>query len=338
MNIASARAFRASPLPGLQFGARIETSGDAAATVAAAEQAPGLLPRLLYDAGGLLVLSGLGGIRDDAALLLRLSQLFGDEIEDYGKALVPSHMVHPEVPQILIVSNVPPVSREPPARPVPPTTADGGLPIQFPHRRGWHSDQSYRRPPPDISLFFAHTPAPPDQAQTLYADGAGAYDALPDRLKARVEGLEGLHIRPDGTGRREDDVRAGAIPRPLAPTERPQRQPVVRTHPVTGRKALYLCEGSQMDWLEGPFVGMPPGPDGEAGALLYELMAHYTQPRFVYAHEWTEGDLVIYDNRSMIHSATWFDAEKHGRVMWRTTVSGNPGPLYAGEPRSWVAQ
>jgi taurine dioxygenase len=335
MNIAPARRFTATPLAGASFGARVDTMGDAAATVAAAEAEPAALPRLLYQAGGLLVLSGLGGIRDDAALLLRLSQLFGDEIEDYSANLTPAHMVHPQVPQVLIVSNVPPVSRMPPKRPEPPTTADGGLPLQFPHRRGWHSDQSYRRPPPDISLFFAHTPTPQGQGQTLYADGAGAYDALPPALKARVETLEGLHVMP-GTGRSEDAVRNGETPRPLRPHERSQRQPVVRTHPVTGRKALYLCEAGQMDWVEGPFVGMAPGPDGDGARLLYEIMAHYTQPRFVYAHEWSPGDLVIYDNRSMIHAATWFDAEKHGRVMWRTTVSGNPGPLYAGEPPSWV--
>ena len=67
-------------------------------------------------------------------------------------------------------------------------------------------------------------------------------------------------------------------------------------------------------------------------------MHHYTGPEFTYAHHWTKGDLVIYDNRSLIHSATWYDAEKHERVMWRTTVHGTPGPLYDGETKSWIAQ
>ncbi len=57
-----------------------------------------------------------------------------------------------------------------------------------------------------------------------------------------------------------------------------------------------------------------------------ELMAHMTQPDFVYVHEWTAGDLVVWDNRCLVHAATWFDADKESRVMWRTTVSGNPGP------------
>ena len=66
-------------------------------------------------------------------------------------------------------------------------------------------------------------------------------------------------------------------------------QPVVRLHPVTGKPALYLCEWGQMDWLDGPFVGMQPGPHGDGAALLDELMAHYTRPEFVYVHEWTVG-------------------------------------------------
>ena len=81
---------------------------------------------------------------------------------------------------------------------------------------------------------------------------------------------------------------------------------------------------------------MEPGPDGEGGRLLYELMSHYTDERFVYVHEWQAGDLVIYDNRSLVHCATWFDAERHERVMWRTTVWGNPGRDYANERPSWL--
>jgi taurine dioxygenase len=67
-------------------------------------------------------------------------------------------------------------------------------------------------------------------------------------------------------------------------------------------------------------------------------MAHYTQPRFVYVHEWSAGDLLVWDNRCLVHAATWYDGEKEQRLMWRTTVRGNPGPLYAGERRSWIPQ
>ena len=65
-------------------------------------------------------------------------------------------------------------------------------------------------------------------------------------------------------------------------------------------------------------------------------MSHYTRPEFVYVHEWTQGDVLVWDNRCLVHTATWYDAGKEQRMMWRTTVRGNPGALYAGEARSWV--
>jgi taurine dioxygenase len=225
----------------------------------------------------------------------------------------------------------------PPAQPDPPLTPAGGLPVSFPQRRGWHTDQSFRRPPPDISLFYAVLPSPPGQGQTLYADAASAYDALSVDLKSTVEGLQGIHAIP-GIGRAEYAVKAGETPKPLLPHQRPQRQPVVRTHPVTGRRSLYLCEAGQMDWIDGPFVGMEPGPEGDGAALLYELMMHMTQPEFTYVHEWSQGDLLIWDNRNLLHCATWYDAQNHQRLMWRTTTRGNPGELYSGEDRSWLPE
>jgi taurine dioxygenase len=278
----------------------------------------------------------MGAMADDPSLLLRLSRIFGQEVENYRLTLTPQNMVHAAVPEIFIVSNTPPASRLPPALPDPPLTADGQFPTQFPHRRGWHTDQSYRRPPPDISLFLAVLPVRKDQGQTLFADGAAAYDALPPALKAQIEGLEGLHAQ-SGTGRTYAAVRAGETPRPLLPHQAPQRQPVVRVHPVTGRRALYLCEYGQMDWVDGPFIGLQPGPDGDGAALLHRLMAHLTHPDFVYVHHWDPGDLLVWDNRCLVHAASWFDAANEARIMWRTTVSGNPGVSYAGEAKSWIA-
>lgn len=325
-------------LPGADFGGRIHLLGDAGArrVVEAAERDPDALPRALADSGGLLLLPGMQAMADEPELLVRLSRIFGPEVEDYRNTLTPLNMVHATVPEIFIVSNIPPVSRQPPRRPDPPLTEDGRFPTQFPHRQGWHTDQSYRRPPPDISLFLAVLPVSKDQGQTLFADGTAAYGALSSELKAKVDGLEGLHVGLSA-GRSRDQVLAGVEPRELGPHERPQRQPVVRVHPVTGRRALYLCASGQMDWLEGPFVGMQPGPHGEGAELLFTLMSHLTQPKFVYIHEWTVGDLVVWDNRCLVHAATWFDAEKEGRLMWRTTVSGNAGPAYAGEKKSWIA-
>jgi taurine dioxygenase len=326
------------PLPGATFGGRLVPAepGNVPGFIAAAEQDPSALPRALADCQGLMVIPGMDAMTAAPELLVRLSRLFGAEVEDYRENLTPRNMVHETAPEIFLVSNIPPANRPPPAMPEPPLTVDGKLPVQFPHRKGWHTDQSYRRPPPDISLFLGVLPVPRGQGQTMFADCTAAYAALSPEMQARVEGLEGLHVQPK-TGRSRDAVLAGETPKPLTPRQQPQRQPVVRVHPVTGKRALYLCEHGQMDWLDGPFVGMEKGPHGDGGKLLYELMSHMTRPEFVYVHEWTKGDLVIWDNRCLVHAATWFDAAHEKRVMWRTTVSGNPGPAYAGEAKSWLA-
>ena len=323
------------PLPNASFGGLLRFPGDVHALVAAAEADPNALTHALAQSSGLLLLQGVQAMADAPELLVRLSRVFGAEVEDYRNTLTPLNMVHETVPEIFIVANKPPVSRAPPRRPDPPLTSDGRFPVQFPHRRGWHTDQSYRRPPPDISLFLAVLPVPQGQGQTLFADGTAAYEALPAALKAKVDTLEGLHVGSSAK-RSRDAVLSGETPKPLAPHQQPQRQPVVRVHPVTGKRALYLCEYGQMDWLEGPFVGMQPGPHGDGAALLQELMSHLTQPRFVYVHEWTRGDLVVWDNRCLVHAATWFDADNLEREMWRTTVFGNPGAAYAGERKSWI--
>jgi len=317
------------PLAGARFGAALRLAQPLD------EGLPTGLPDALSAAGGLLVLPGLSAISRRPHLLVALSSLFGPEVEDYRFLLVRnSAMLHGSVPEIMQVSNM--VAGTPaPERPDPPLTEDGRLPVQYPHRTGWHTDQSYRRPPSDISLFYAHQPAPRGQGQTLFASGILAYQALPEPLRRQVEGLHGLHCKP-GTGRHRRDAEAGK-PRPVQhPNERSQPHPVVRVHPVTGQKALYLCERGQMDWFDGPFIGMEPGPWGAGARLLDELMAHYTRPEFLYVHEWTQGDVLVWDNRCMIHAATWYDAARERRMMWRTTVRGNPGAIYAEPAPAWT--
>jgi len=321
----------ARPLPGAAFGATVRLSRPLN------EAMPDGLPQALADAGGLLLLPGLDEITKDPRLLVTMSYQLGPEVEDYRTLLTRTSMAHETVPEIFMVTNMVPGSRPPPLRPEPPLTADGKLPVQYPHRKGWHTDQSYRRPPPDISLFYAVSPVAKERGQTIFASGTLAYEALPPDLRAKVENLQGLHCQP-GTGRGRTEAEAGKTPPAILPHQRSQPQPVVRTHPVTGRKALYLCERSQMDWFDGPFVGMEPGPYGEGARLLDALMTHYTRPEFIYVHEWTQGDVLVWDNRCLVHTATWYDAEKEQRMMWRTTVRGNPGALYAGEKRSWIPE
>ena len=318
------------------FGAVIDfNQADLETTLNTLEDQPASLVSALLDAKGLLVLPGLKAIGQQPELLLRLSRLFGPEVENYHHTLSTRNLVHAKTPEILVLANVPPSNRQPPPPPEPRLSEDGQLPVQFPHRRGWHTDQSFRRPPPDISLFFALTPSPKGTGQTLYATGTAAYAALPKAMQQKIRALKGIHALP-WTGRSESAVRANEVPIELLPHQRPQHQPLVRIHPVTGEPSLYLCEDGQMDWLDGPIAGLEAGPDNEGGELLYELMSHFTQRRFVYTHDWDEGDLVVHDNRNVIHSATWFDAANETRHMWRTTVMGNAGPEYEGERRSWL--
>ena len=329
--------FELDSLPDAVFGASVRFPSGArlADLVSALESKPSALPDALHRSRGLLVIEGLHEITEEPELLVRLSRLFGPEVENYRENATPKRMVHDSFDEIFVISNLPPMNFEVPEPPEPRLTEDGRIPVQYPHRTGWHTDQSFRRPPPDISLFYARQPCPRGQGQTLYADDGAAYDALPPALAPRVEGLEAVHAIP-WTGRGREAVRAGETPKPLLAHQASQHQPVVRVHPVTGKRSLYLCEEGQIDWILGPFCGLETGPEGEGAALLDELIAHCTQRRFTYVHDWTPGDLVIHDNRNLLHSATWFDAARYGRVMWRTTVMGNPGEQYAGEAKSWI--
>jgi taurine dioxygenase len=324
------------PLPNAIFGAtvRLKAGTGARAFAEALEAEPDALPVALAKHGGLLLVQELNEINDDPALLVRLSRVFGPEVEDYRHTMMELGSIHTKVPEILLVSNQAPVNKMPPPLPEPPVAVDGMLPVQYPHRVGWHTDQSYRRPPPDISLFYAASPVAKDQGQTLFANCDLAYEALPAALKARVETLVGLHAKP-GTGRSRRAALVGGKAPVVAPHERSQPQPVVRHHPVTGKPSLYLCEGGQMDWFDGPFVGMEPGPHGDGAKLVDELMSHITQRKFVYAHHWEQGDMLIWDNRCLVHAATWYEPQEK-RMMWRTTVHGNPGAQYAGEAKSWI--
>jgi hypothetical protein len=151
------------PLDGATFGRRLALT--APDPIAALEREANRVCQAFYDGHGFLLLSGLHEIGADPAQLVRLSKLFGPEVEDYRRTLTARNKVHTEVPEILVISNTAPARQPSPKRPEPPLTADGALPIRFPHRRGWHTDQSYRRPPPDISLFYCVQPAPIDHPQ-----------------------------------------------------------------------------------------------------------------------------------------------------------------------------
>ena len=175
----------------------------------------------------------------------------------------------------------------------------------------WHSDSSFKRVPALCSLLSGRI-VPPEGGATELASARAAYAELPDGLRRRVEGLVCVH---DFTWSR-DQVRPGI----LTDTERaevpPVEHPLVRANPVNGRRTLFI--GAHASHI----VGMPI-EDGRA--LLRELTAFVTRPRFCYRHEWREHDLIIWDNRCVLHRATPFDSTRYHRWMQRTTVSGDPG-------------
>jgi len=171
----------------------------------------------------------------------------------------------------------------------------------------WHSDSSFRAIPAKYSLLSGRVVAKKG-GNTEFADMRAAYDALDDETKALVENLVCEHSLLYSRGL------LGFAATPEEETMfRPVRQRLVRTHPVTGRKSLYLASHA------GTIVGWPVP---EARALLRDLTEHATQPQFVHVHQWRQYDLVIWDNRQTMHRVRRFD-ESEIRDMRRTTVAGD---------------
>jgi alpha-ketoglutarate-dependent 2,4-dichlorophenoxyacetate dioxygenase len=172
--------------------------------------------------------------------------------------------------------------------------------------RLWHSDSSFKRVPARFSLLSARA-IPSDGGETQFADMRAAWDALPDRMKARLEGLICEHTQLFSRARigftdwsEEERVKMAPVP-----------QVLVRTHPGSGRKSLFLSSHA------GRIRGME---EPEARMLLTDLVEHATQREFVYTHRWSVGDLVMWDNRCTMHRAREYD-DTQVRDMHRTTVS-----------------
>lgn len=176
--------------------------------------------------------------------------------------------------------------------------------------RLWHSDSSFKNTPAKYSLLNACS-LPSKGGNTEFADMRAAYDALNTATKEEIEDLICLHSQIYSR------IKTGF--QDFTPEERekfkPVQQVLVRTHPVTGRKSLYLASHA------GAIVGWP---EPEANIFLQDLTEHATQRQFVHAHEWRHGDLVIWDNRQTMHRARPFPAEE-SRDMRRTTLAGD-GP------------
>jgi taurine dioxygenase len=175
----------------------------------------------------------------------------------------------------------------------------------------FHTDYSYLQVPARATMLYS-IEVPKAGGNTLFANQYAAYDDLPDAMKRRIDGLVGIHHYGN---RKVADEMSRVAASPLTAEQKAKMplitHPLVRPHPVTRRKALYAVSGSSYG-----IVGMP---EDEAIALLDELAAHATQPKFVYSLSYRVGDVVIWDNASLLHSATLTDPDDP-RTLWRITV------------------
>lgn len=173
--------------------------------------------------------------------------------------------------------------------------------------RLWHSDSSFNPLPTKWSMLSGRI-VPPSGGNTDFADARAAYDSLPESMKTKLEGLVAEHSI--WHSRVKGGMPASMIGEQQLNVLPPVYQPIVRTIPRSGRKALMV----------GSHAGRIPGmPTDEGRKLLEELTDHVTQPKFVYSHVWRQGDLVMWDNRCTLHRATPFDDTKFKRDMRRTT-------------------
>ena len=172
----------------------------------------------------------------------------------------------------------------------------------------WHSDSSFRAIPAKFSLLSGRIVVD-SGGNTEFADMRAAYDALDDKTKAEIEDLVCEHSLIYSRG----SLGFTELTDEEKQMFKPVRQRLVRTHPVTGRKSLYLSSHS------GTIVGWPMP---EARAFLRDLTEHAVQPRFTYSHKWKQYDLVMWDNRTTMHRVRRFDETKV-RDMRRTTVAGD---------------
>ncbi|MEN9783362.1 MAG: hypothetical protein RJA24_705 [Pseudomonadota bacterium] len=224
--------------------------------------------------------------------LLALGEIFGSP-EPQGISVLATQ--NPELRSAhLVVSNRMPLER-------PTGTLGAGADF-------WQSDLSYRTRPCSIALLHAHE-VPPG-TRVSFANQYQAYETLPGDLKARIEGRMLLHDESlDGNGRLRKDFEAVTDPREATGAQ----HVIVRTHPDTRRKALYLGRRSNA-WI----IGMPLE---ESDALLDELWRHATQPPLVWTHDWQAGDTLIWDNRCLLYRHNAVDGGTQ-RLMYRVQIRG----------------
>jgi alpha-ketoglutarate-dependent 2,4-dichlorophenoxyacetate dioxygenase len=173
----------------------------------------------------------------------------------------------------------------------------------------WHTDKSYYAVPPMMTALYA-VKLPPQGGDTEFANTAMSYAALPEAIKTRIAGLRVVFYWGASARKLDNIPRSEAELREHPPID----HPLVRTHPETGDRALYL--GNHASHI----LGMA---EAEGAALLDELLQHTTKPEFVYTHGWRIGDLVMWDNRCLLHRAVAnYEMGRYPRVLHRSVVRG----------------
>ncbi|WP_331729045.1 TauD/TfdA family dioxygenase (plasmid) [Streptomyces avidinii] len=274
-----------TPLPG-GFGARVET--DLARTAGSA--ATGALTDALHRYRVLI----LPGQHLNHADLLAVASLFG-EVD----TATDRRYTVPGFPGLTVVSNI----------------HQEGTPIGIydgDQEEEWHADGSFKPELTAATLLYSVI-TPGEGGETRFADATRAYADLPADLRARVDGLSAVHCvqhlaaRQAGAADGRSSTQAGTLA--LLPEV---THPLASVHPATGARALLL--GSMVI----PRIEGLPEPDGQA--LLADLLAHTTSPRYLYTHRWAQGDLVVWDNLAVLHTASPCDSSRHPRLLVRAAV------------------
>ncbi len=227
--------------------------------------------------------------------LIAFARRFGSVAPHFLK-----HYTHPDHPEILYISNI----------------QENGKDIGHSDAGSvWHTDMSYTDKPPRATLLYAlEVPTENGKAlgNTLFSCAAAAYDSLPDATKQRIANLRAIHQvagrrAKTGTGQQDQALRR----------EQPAViHPVARTHPITRRKCLYVSKG-ECEGIEGM-------AQDEALALIDELADRTVEERFRYTHHWQPRDLLMWDNCTVQHLASFdYKWPQHRRLMHRVTVGGS---------------
>jgi len=182
---------------------------------------------------------------------------------------------------------------------------------------GWHSDWSFQETPPAATLLHSKV-VPPVGGDTLFVDAARAYEALSPTMQQMLAPLRAIHSARQAYGTKgvfaKETAKRTLEIMVSEEADGSLTHPLVRTHPVTGRKALFVSPVYT--------VGVESLTEAEARAVLGFLFAHLTQPEFIYRHRWREQMLLMWDNRCTMHFAEG-GYDGHLRLMHRTTVAGD---------------